>query len=156
MVLGEAMQQFSNEEGIEMRGMHAIQGVFKGTMYNLRSMKEPDYVMQMMAMGGQLGVNESCQETKHLWNEGGVTVSRRFHYTCPFDWHFWYRHAVDDHNNLRHLLPSIEDSWVTQRWETWVFAFLFAITEVNAFLCLCYFTFGKGELPGCPKLTIFW
>ena len=83
-------------------------------------------------------------------------VSRRFHYTCPFDWHFWYCHAVDDHNNLRHSLPSIEDNWVTWRWETRVFTFLFAITEVNAFLCLRYFTFRKGELLGCPKLTTFW
>ena len=86
----------------------------------------------------------------------GQRAKQLFKYTCTFDWNFWYRHAMDDHNNLCHLLPSIEDSWVTQRWETRVFAFLFAITKVNAFLCLRYFTFGKGELPGCPKLTIFW
>ena len=74
---------------------------------------------------------------------------------CPFDWHFWYRHTVDDHNNLRHQLPSIEDSWLTHRWETHVFSFILAITKVNAFQCLWYFNFSKGELPGCPTLLTF-
>jgi hypothetical protein len=47
-----------------------------------------------------------------------------------------YRHAVDDHNNLCHALPSIEDSWVTHRWEIRVFSFVLAISKVNAFLAL--------------------
>jgi hypothetical protein len=36
-----------------------------------------------------------------------------------------------------------------------VFSFILAITEVNAFLCLRYFTFGKGALAGCPTLLAF-
>ena len=104
-------------------------------------MKEPDYVMRMMATGGPLAALDSCKMAKRRWRgEGGVDCSRTFQYTCPFDWHFRYRHAVDDHNNLRHALPSIEDSWVTQQWETRVFSFIVAISEVNAFLCLRYFT----------------
>ena len=66
-----------------------------------------------------------------------------------------YRHAVDDHNNLRHALPSIEDSWVTHRWEIRVFLFVLAISEVNAFLALRYFTFAKGTIAGCPTLIVF-
>ena len=156
LVPGEAMQRFFDEEGIEMGGTHAIQGVFEGTTYNLWGMKEPDYVMRMMATGGPLAALDSCKMAKRRWRgEGGVDCSRTFQYTCPFDWHFRYRHAVDDHNNLRHALPSIEDSWVSQRWETRVFSFILAITEVNAFLCLRYFTFGKGAIEGCPTLLRF-
>jgi hypothetical protein len=116
----------------------------EGMTYNLWGMKEPDYVMRMMATGGLLDANGSCRMASRRWNNGGVEVQRTFQYKCPFDWHFWCRHAVDDHNNLRHALPSIEDSW----WETRVFSFILAITEVNAFLCLRYFTFGKGTLAG--------
>ena len=36
-----------------------------------------------------------------------------------------------------------------------MFSFILAITEVSAFLCLRYFTFGKGTLPGCPTLLAF-
>ena len=38
-----------------------------------------------------------------------------------------------------------------------MFSFIVAITEVNAFLCLRYFTFGKGTVTveGCPTLLRF-
>ena len=149
------MQSFFDVDGVNVGDCHASQGVMEGVTYNLWGMKEPDYVMRMMATGGPLGVQESCRMARRWWNEGGVEVARTFQYTCPFDWHFRYWHAVDDHNNLRHALPSIEDSWITQRWETPVFSFILAIIEVNAFLCLRYFTFGKGTLLGCPTLLSF-
>jgi hypothetical protein len=75
-----------------------------------------------------------------------------FKYKCPFDWHFRYQHSIDNPNNLQHGLPSIEDSWITHRWEIRVFSFLLALSEVNAFLCLRYFTFAKGTMAGCPTL----
>jgi hypothetical protein len=84
------------------------------------------------------------------WDRGGTSVQVRL----PL-WHSRYRHAVDDHNNLRHGLPSIEDSWITQRWEIRVFTFVLAISEVNAFLALLYFTFAKGTIAGCPTLIVF-
>ena len=59
-----------------------------------------------------------------------------FKYKLPFDFHFRYSHAVDDHNNLRHELPSIRDTWVIDRWECRVFGFILVISEVNAFLIL--------------------
>ncbi len=62
---------------------------------------------------------------------------------------------MDDHNNFRHALPSIEDSWVTKRWEVRVFSFVLAITEVNALLAIWYFTFRDGEIDGCPTLLKF-
>ena len=35
---------------------------------------------------------------------------------------------------------SIESTWATNRWENKVFAFILAITEVNAFMAQQYFT----------------
>ena len=42
--------------------------------------------------------------------------------------------SVEDCNNLRHALPSIEDTWLTYWWEFRLFAFILAISDVNAFL----------------------
>jgi len=149
------MQQFFDADGVNVGDNHAIAGTMDGVAYNLWGMKEPDYVMRMMAMGGALAVYETCKEALRKWMEGGIEVVCRFRYACPFDWHFRYRHAVDDHNNLHHALPSVEDSWVTHRWEIRVFSFVLAISEVNAFLALRYFTFAKGTIPGCPSLIVF-
>jgi len=149
------MQHFFDEEGVNVGDNHAILGTMDGVPYNLWGMKEPNYDMRMMATGGPLLVIETCKETVRKWMDNGVEVVRRFKYACPFDWHFRYRHAVDDHNNLSHGLPSIEDSWTTQRWESRVFTFILAITEVNAFLALRYFTFANGSIPGCSSLPVF-
>ena len=83
-------------------------------------------MMRMMATGGPLGSTNECQETKRSCTEGDWDVERKFRYTCPYDWHFRYCHAVDDHNNMRHATPAVEDSWLTQRWECRVFSFLLA------------------------------
>ena len=89
--------------------------------------------MRMMANGGRLLVDETCKGTVRRWKENGEDVVKKFKYKLPFDLHFCYCCAVDDHNNLRHTLPSIEDRWVTDWWECRVFAFILAISEVNAF-----------------------
>jgi hypothetical protein len=109
----------------------------------------------MMAMGGPLGVTDGCKWAKRKWREGDREVSTEFQYAAPYDWHFRYRHAVDDHNNLRHATPSLEESWNTLRWECRVFAFILAVSEVNAFLALRYFGFGGGSIEGCPTLLVF-
>ncbi len=106
-------------------------------------------------IGGPLSADDSCKETTRRWMEGNQNRTATFRYARPFDWHFCYRHAVDDHNNLRHTLPSIEDSWSTTRWEIRVFAFILALTEVIGFLSLRYFTFAKGTIEGCPTLLVF-
>jgi hypothetical protein len=55
----------------------AIQGVMEWTTYNLWGMKEPDYVMQMMATGGLLDANKSCRMASPRWNDGGVNIHAR-------------------------------------------------------------------------------
>ena len=107
------MQQHFDKEGMKVGDTDAIQGMLDGQSYNLWGMKEPDYVMRMMATGGALLADESCRSTTRKWVEDGVETFAEFVYKRPFDWHFRFRHAVDDHNNLRHALPSIEDTWLT-------------------------------------------
>jgi len=51
-------------------------------------------------------------------------------------------------------LPSMEDTWMTQRWEIRVFAFLLAITEVNTYLACKYFVW-SGVLEQIPTLVEF-
>ena len=89
--------------------------------------EDDDYWCRLLA-------DDTCKETVRRWKENGKDVVKNFKYNLPFDWHFCYRHVVDDHNNLRHELPSIEDTWMIHPWEFRVFAFISDISEVNAFL----------------------
>ena len=43
-------------------------------------------------------------------------------------------------------MPSVKDTWLTKRWECWVFSFILAITEINTFLALRYFVFGSDTI----------
>jgi hypothetical protein len=154
-VPGDAMQARFDRSGVNVGDVDAVSGTQDGVPYNLWGMKEPDYVMRMMATGGPNSVDDSCKTTTRTWKRGNEEISTTFQYPRPFDWHFRYRHAVDDHNNLRHALPSVEDTWVTKRWECRVFSFILAITEINAFLALRYFVFGNDTIKGCPTLLVF-
>ena len=153
LVPGDAIQQYFAEN--DVGDTDAITGTLDGVPYNIWGMKEPDYVMRMMATGGALLADDTCKEVTRTWKEGGIEKSKKFSYTKPIDWHFKYRHAVDDHNNLRHALPSIEDSWRTVRWENRVFSFLLAVCEINAYLFLRYFKYADASVAGCPTLLNF-
>ena len=52
---------------------------------------------------------------------------------------------MDDHNNLRHSLRSIEATWVTHRWATRVFSFVLSMTKVNCYLAFKYFVWSGVE-----------
>ena len=70
-------------------------------------MKDPNYVMRMMATGGRLLADDTCKETVRILIENGEDAVKKFNYKLTFDWHYHYRHAVNNHNNLSHELPSI-------------------------------------------------
>lgn len=153
LVAGDAMQQYF--DGKEVGSVDAVAGTLDEVPYNIWCMKEPDYVMRMMATGGALLPDDNCKEATRNWMENGAAKSKKFQYTKPFDWHFKYRHAVDDHNNLRHALPSIEDGWRTIRWENRVFSFVLAVCEVNAYLFLRYFVCARWAKDDVPTLLMF-
>ena len=118
---------------VEVGDTYDIQGTVGDVIYNLWEMKEPNYVMRMMDTDGCLLVYDTHKETVRIWNENGEDVVKKFKYNMTFYWNFLYPHAVDDHNNRRHALPSIEDTWVTDRWTCRLFAFFLTISEVNSF-----------------------
>ena len=95
--------------------------------------------MKMMAMGGLLLPNESCVALKWVWMEDGVQCLCRYRFLAPYDWHYKFCHVVDDHNNLRHAILSIEHTITTMHWEICVFSFLLVVSEVNAYLAYWFF-----------------
>ena len=125
----------------EVGSVEALCGTLNNVEYHMWCMKEPDYVMRIMATGGVLESDETCKTAQR----GNGPTKVTFDYTKPFDWHFRYRHAVDDHNNLRHSLPSLEDTWDTRRWEIRVFSFILAITEINICLTVRFFKWTSGD-----------
>ena len=96
-------------QGMNVGDVDAIQGTKDGFSYTIWGMKEPNYVMCMMATGGALIADDTCK----MATQGMGRDKVHFCYTLPYDWHFHYHHAVNDHNNLCHSLPSLEDTWVT-------------------------------------------
>ncbi len=108
-------------------------------------------MMKMMVTGGPLIANETCKDQRQRFTKDGVEVSRSFQFLLLYDWHYKYRHTVDDHNNGRHSLQLEEGTIMTTRWEMHVFSFLLAVSKVNAFLT--YHFFCKPEitptLQGC-------
>ena len=66
-----------------------------------------------------------------------------------------YHHMIDDHNNCRHQVPSIEGCWITHRWADQVFSFISAITEVNCYNAFIYFVWGPTKQKKVPDLHQF-
>ena len=48
-------------------------------------MKEPTYVMKIMATGGRLLADETCTEVVIIWKENVEVVVKKFKYKIPFD-----------------------------------------------------------------------
>ena len=103
MVPGKDMEGHFGE--VEVGDTDAIQVTVDDGIYNLWGLKEPNYVMRMMDIGGHLLADDACKETVIIWKENREDVVKNFKHTLQFDWDFRYCHAVDDHNNLRHALP---------------------------------------------------
>ena len=124
-----------------MEEIYAIHGIVDDVIYNLLGMKEPNYMVRIMATSGRLLTDDTCKDNVRIWNQNGEDVLNNFKYKLSFDWYFLYRHAVENHNSIRHSLPSIEGTCVTDRWECWVFYFVLSISDVNEFLILIYFVY---------------
>ena len=96
--------------------------------------------MKLMSTYGVLAPPLNQNDTFRRKSDG---TTLRYKYTEVFANHYKFRHCVDDNNNLRHKVPSVEGSWYTHRWPVRVFSFIVAISEVNAFLAFRYFIWSK-------------
>jgi hypothetical protein len=133
-------------ESAEVGDCNSLAGVLEGVPYDLFAMKDSGYTMKIMSTYGSLLVKDGQKDSiRNYKNAEGVNVTKKFKYTEPFANHFLYRHCVDDHNNLRHSGISIEQTWKTHRWVNRVFAFLLAISEVNAFLAFRFFIWDSED-----------
>ena len=125
---------------------NGVRGEMEGVPYNIFTLNEADYTSKIMATYGSLEVDESQKKTSRYETlPDGTKKKHEFRYTEPFANHMAHRHHIDDHNNLRHQQPSIEETWKTQTWENRVFAFLLAVTEVNVFKYFIHFVWGGKE-----------
>jgi hypothetical protein len=153
-VPGDKIDSYMNSKAVGE--CDAVKGTLDGIPYNIFCQKEPNYVDKLMSTYGGLTVDPTDSPTGRTYlNDKGEWVSKSFHYTEPFSNHKKFRHSVDDHNNNRHCVPSIEGSWVTSRWENRVFAFILAISEVNCFLAFKYFVWKPSNLNKIPTLHQF-
>ena len=125
----------------------SLQGTLDAVPYDVFSMKEPDYIMKLMSTYRVITVPKNQRISKRTWKENGETKNITFQYTEPFANHFNYRHAVDDHNNLRHGLPSIESTMLTHNWPIRVFSFILSVTEVNIYKAFMYFVWKQDQYP---------
>jgi hypothetical protein len=109
-------------EGKDIGSFDVLPGKLEDIPFGIFAMKEPDYVMSLMATYGTDDKIESSNATRTIiTNNRQSTVS--FKYTELYYNHFTYRNAVDAHNQLRHQPISLETTWQTHRWANRVFAF---------------------------------
>jgi hypothetical protein len=86
-------REFDNLE-LKAGDLLAITRKLDGEEYLFWALKEPSYIMKMMATGGPLLANDSCKEQKRKWIEGGVETAGTFQFPCPYDWHYKYCHVT--------------------------------------------------------------
>lgn len=79
---------------------NSLKGTLDGVRYDLFGMKEPDYVMKLIAMFGGLVELPHQEEMRRTWTEQGQMKLTTFKYIKPFAHKFKYRHAADDRNKL--------------------------------------------------------
>lgn len=152
LVKGDVIEKHMIEKDIG--DTDCVKGKLGDVKYNIFCMKDSKFIMKLMATYGTLTVPSDQTETYRNLRNG---TRARFKYTECFANHYKYRHAVDDHNNLRHKVPSIEGSWHTHRWPTRVFSYIVAISEVNTFLALRFFSWTKTKTSSSksPSLVQF-
>lgn len=144
-VRGDVIDEYF--EGKDVGAVDSLRGTLDNVPYDIFCLKEPSYVMKIMSTYSGLNVVEHAKESKRVFKDSdGENRTVTFKYAEPFYNHYHYRHSVDDHNNLRHACPSIEETWQTHRWANRVFAFIISITETNTYLAFRFFVWKKKDV----------
>eukprot|EP00957_Ditylum_brightwellii_P099414 7572870-Ditylum_brightwellii.AAC.1 len=118
-----------------------VEGIMDGVRYFIFNLKEPDYTSKIISTYGCIA-EEGDKTNQRLSDE----TKKFFKYVQCFFNNFHYGHVVDDHNKFCMPEPCSEKSWVTAFWENRVFAFVLAISEVNAWLAKQYFVAGENYI----------
>ena len=91
-------------------------------LFKIFCMKEPDYVMNIMASWMTLDELEGASPRRYFIYSGGMKYRNQFTYRQPFGIYFRYRHQVDDHNNRMHVPIPLERTWAIKFWPDHNFA----------------------------------
>ena len=123
-----------------------LPGELDGVKLDLFCLKEPDYVLTLMSTYGSINAKSGQKDSVRYGANGGATI---FKYNVVVANHYDYRDSVDNHNSKRHDCGtkqglSLEETWRTTRWPCRVFSFILALTEVNAFNGMKYFSSYEG------------
>ena len=142
---------------MEVGKTDSVRGETDGVKYDIFCMKEPVYTMKLMSTYSGLVDPPSTYEVHRHYIANNIEINKSFKLQEPLANHYLYRHVVDNHNNGRNALPSIEDTWGTHRWPNRVFAFILAISEINSWLAFRHFVWKetKYELVDFRKRLAF-
>ncbi|KAG7340825.1 transposase IS4 [Nitzschia inconspicua] len=133
-VPGDMMDQHMSTK--QVGDVDSLKGQLDDVPYDLFCMKDTaEHTIKLISTYGSLVSSPDAPERIRLVDG----EQKRFKYTEPFEDYFLYQDAVHYHSHLRLSNMSLEETWVTDRWEDRVFAFILAITEVNIYLGLRYF-----------------
>ena len=103
-------------------------------LFQILCMKEPYYVMNIMASWITLDQLEGAKTRKYFIDSRGTKDTKQFTCRQPFALHFRYIHQVEDHNNQLHERISLERTHATKFWTDHNFALHVDMSEVNTYL----------------------
>ena len=112
--------------------MDAWPGTIDGQRFHVFSMKEPDYVMNLMSSYGTTNFVPGTETKRVFKDKNGEQVTREFCYSKVIADHFKHHHVVDDNNNNRMQPLSIEKTWGTKDWSHHTFDFCLGVSCVNS------------------------
>ena len=96
--------------------------------FRIFCMKEPDYVMNIMASWMTLDEVQSTKTRRDPIDSSGTNETKLFTYRHPFGLNFKYTHQVYDHNNQRHAPIYLENTWDTKFWTYHNFSWYIAVS----------------------------
>lgn len=117
-VPGFEMDERMRQEGVQVGDTNSLAGNLDGVDYDLLCVRDVEFVMKLMFTHGGLTVPSNAEtKRRKIKRRDGTPETLLFKCQEPWHNHYLCRHAVDDHNNMRHSDISFEETWVTHRWE---------------------------------------
>ena len=95
--------------------------------FRMFCMKEPDYVIKIMASWITLDELEGAKTKRALIESSGMKETKEFIYWKPFGLHFRYKHQLNDHKNWRHAPIYLDRTWTASFWPDHNFAWYLAV-----------------------------
>ena len=112
--------QFEDKEVGDVGMIKAI--TEENKLFKIFLMKEPDYVMKMMASWMKIDELEGARKRRDFIDSSGTKDTQQFTYWKTFGINFRYRNQLYNHNNWIHVPIYLERTWATKFWPYHKFA----------------------------------